>query len=848
MANFKEIVNAPAGSMFVLQGNSAFALGVVHAGYHAATGYPGTPSTEVIDKCLVEVQDTLVTGWSVNEAVAVSTGLGHAIAGHDTVVTMKIPGVFQAADAITTTAFFQAKAGALVIYAVTDYVPTSTQHVIDARYFFASSCIPVLEPRTHQEMYDMAAIAADISREHGTPVVVLASGLLAHSEANVVTRAPRTIEPRALPTNVKEWMLLPGLARAYYNRTIRERIPGIRAWGETSDVVTETRGTDKWGVIVSGATEIVVREALRRANLDPSVLSVGMPYPLPEERVKKFAASVRGKLIVIEEGYRFLEERVRLLGVDVIAKREEDAITDWTPDQVLALLAAHVDVGTAASRAPAAIAPLSRPPSLCPGCCYKAFALAVARLKKQKKIYAAFGDIGCSTLLYYFDALDTVSCMGASDAIRQGFVLSRPDMAAKVISVIGDSTECHSGLDATRNGVFRNVPGVKVILDNYTTAMTGGQPAPSSPTNLAGEEHKFDLVEAVVAQGQRTVVVDAFDMKAIERALKEALALVEHGEYSTLVLQGACIHDVAREHQRRTIEIDAEKCKECDLCDICPGIETDGKSVPVFTDLCTDCGEASQVCVQRCPFDAIVPMNQGADVGVAVPRTAVRAAAPVHTVAEAIAPETLPDALRVAVRGVGGQGNLFFGRVLTELALRTPYAGARIVKGETHGMAQLGGAVISTFGCGDVYAPMPTRGSVDVLVAMEESEVLRPGFLELLKDDGAVIINTYATLPLHVKKDEYPSFDRISAALGNARVVAIDAYELAREIGDTSRKSANVIILGLLSTLSPFDRIPDATWHQAIGAASPNDAARAMNAVAFERGRTFAAERVREIV
>ncbi|MFH1269247.1 MAG: pyruvate ferredoxin oxidoreductase, partial [Planctomycetota bacterium] len=128
MAAFKEIAGAPAGSKFILQGNIAFALGVVHAGFHAADGYPGTPSTEVIDKALAHVQERIQVGWSVNEAVAVSLGLGHAIAGHDALITMKIPGVFQAGDAISTTAFYSGPAGALVIYAATDYVPSSTQH------------------------------------------------------------------------------------------------------------------------------------------------------------------------------------------------------------------------------------------------------------------------------------------------------------------------------------------------------------------------------------------------------------------------------------------------------------------------------------------------------------------------------------------------------------------------------------------------------------------------------------------------------------------------------------------------------------------------------------------------
>ncbi|MBU0519406.1 pyruvate ferredoxin oxidoreductase, partial [bacterium] len=261
MARFADIVNSPPDSKFIVQGNAAFALGIIHAGYHAATGYPGTPSTEVIDKSLAYVQDRIKVGWSVNEAVAVSTALGHAMAGSDTAVTMKIPGVFQAADAITTTAFFTGKAGALVIFAVTDYVPSSTQHVIDARYFFASSGLPVLEPRNHQEVYEIAWTAADMSRRFQTPVIVLTSGMLAHSEALIRTKQPRTVEPLEMPADVKAWMNLPSLARANYNTVMRERIPAIKTWCESAGLADISTGTDDWGIIVNGASEIIVREA-----------------------------------------------------------------------------------------------------------------------------------------------------------------------------------------------------------------------------------------------------------------------------------------------------------------------------------------------------------------------------------------------------------------------------------------------------------------------------------------------------------------------------------------------------------------------------------------------------------
>ncbi len=833
MANFSKILDLPPKSKLILQGNAAFALGVVHAGIHAVTGYPGTPSTEVIDKSLSHAQDKLTIGWSVNEAVAVSTGLGHAMAGFDTVVTMKIPGVFQAADAITTTAFFTGKMGALVIYAATDYVPSSTQHVIDARYFFASSRLPVLEPRSHQEMYDITWTAADMSREFKTPVIVMVSGILAHSEALIETREQRTITPRELPENLHDWMNMPNIARANYNSVTRERIPGIKAWSETSKLVTEHYGKDDWAVIVNGEAEIIVKEALKIAGVDPSILSLAISYPLPEERIKKFAQKVNGKLFVIEDGHRYLEERVKLMGIAVIGKDELSVITNWDPEDVLDFLSEHIDIKKSVESKVIPIQPLSRPPSICPGCSYKSLALAVAKLKRRGKLYAAFGDIGCSTLLYFLNSIDTCSCMGASDSIRQGFVLSRPEMANQVISIIGDSTECHSGLDATRNAVFRNVPGVKVILDNYTTAMTGGQPAPSSPRNLEGQRHMFDLRRAVEAEGGRTVVVAAHDSKAVEKELKKSLKLAKDNVFTTLILEGDCIHEVEKGDLVRTVDFDYDVCTDCGVCDICPGILLDENQNPSFTNLCSNCGSGDQVCVQVCPFNAII---------VADSSDKVKSAPPILT--KALQTETasgdlklLPESLRVAIRGIGGQGNLFFGKVLSEVALRTPYSDAHIVKGDTHGMAQLGGPVISTFSCGAVHSPALAPNSADALVAMEISELLRPGFLELLKPNGTIIINNFTALPVSVSKEDYPSIDQIEEVVSDYKILHIDANKIAYDLGDKAGRTANVVVIGLLSTIEPFCHIPESVWHEALIAVSPNDFAKSINLAAFEKGR-----------
>ncbi|HOW52182.1 MAG TPA: 2-oxoacid:acceptor oxidoreductase family protein [bacterium] len=834
MSRFKELVASVPGSRHILQGNEAFALGVVHAGYHAADGYPGTPSTEVIDKYLSEVQDKLVVGWSVSEAVATAVTVGHAVAGSDAVVTMKIPGVFQAGDAITTSAFYTAQMGAFVIYAATDYVPSSTQHVIDARHFFAAARVPVLEPRDHQEMYDIAFIAADMSRKFRTQVVILASGILAHSEGLVTTRAPRTVEKRPLPENLHGWMLMPNIARQNYNAVNRERIPQLLAWGEQETaLVNEHIGKDDFGVIVVGESDIIVREALTAAQRDPSILSMSLAYPVPTGRIAAFAKKVKGKLFVFEDGDRFLEEKIRVLGIPVVGKEEHSVITDWTPDMALEVFSKHLGIALAAAPKPATVKPVPRPPSICPGCPYRAFALAAQKLKKQKKLYASFGEIGCSTLLHFFNAVDTILCMGGSDGMRQGFVLSRPDHGAKVISVIGDSCECHSGLDGTRNAVFRNVPGVKILLDNRITAMTGGQPAPTSPKNLAGMANKFSLRDAIAAEKCRMVACNSYDLKEVERLLIEALALAEKGEFTCLILEGACIQETEAVKKRRVLTIDRDKCKQCGQCGICPGMEHDEKKRPNFTSLCTNCGSSTQICRQRCPFGAIVPEDAAKK---------DRTAPPDLPKAKEIAAVTvdkkkLPGSLRVAIRGIGGQGNLFFGKVLSEVALRTPYAESGIVKGDTHGMAQMGGPVISTFACGEVHSPILAPGSADVLVVMEMSEVLRPGFLDLLKPGGTVILNRFAAVPVAVKKEEYPAFDDIKKTLTGYRIIELDALAAARGYGDTAGRTANVVVLGLLSTIAPFNAIPEDIWLAALMAVSPADAVKSANQIAFAAGR-----------
>jgi indolepyruvate ferredoxin oxidoreductase alpha subunit len=819
-----QLIDAADGQRVVLQGNIAFAVGAVRGGIHAADGYPGTPSTEVIDKALRHVQERIKVGWSVNEANAVAVGLGVTMVGQDAVVTMKIPGLYQAADVVATVAGYTARRGGLVLYVASDFVPSSTQYVFDPRYFLKSCFVPVLEPRNHQEMHDIGPLAASLARAHNTLVVVLANGLICHSEG-LVTLGTTRVQGEDPGVDFTRFMNLPEIARRNYESIVTGRMEGLTRFAETTGLNRLEWNERSLGVIVHGVTELYLREVWDSLPVKPSVLSLGMTFPVPAAKVREFAQGLTGAPLVLGDGLRFVQEELLSQGIAVKGKELFDPRTEWTPEAVAERLGAvH---GRAAS--PQRAAPVFRPPGICAGCPYRAFGLVVDKLRKKRKLVASFGDIGCNTLLYFLRAVDTCTCMGAADSKRQGVVLADPSLAGKVISVLGDSTECHSGLDSTRNAVFKDLPGVKVVLDNSTTAMTGGQPAPTSPANLQGHPNRFDLVAALRAEGASVQLVDAFCMEAIEQALTSSLQKAEQGAFTVLVLRGACMQELPADQKTARYEIDKDKCKRCDLCLVCPGLEKNADGYPQYTHLCTSCGGNSPICVQRCNLDGIVlqgPQQQ----------RPVAAAVALPEPEPLDGPrQQLPASIRVATRGVGGQGNLFLGKILSSVAL---LAGFRnVVKGETHGMAQLGGAVLSTFSCGQVHSPVLAPGSVDILVAMEESEVLRPGFLQLLREDGVVLLNRLRLIPAGTREQDYPSPAAIRAALQGLRVVEFDALAQARATGDEQGRCQNVVALGVLSTLPPLSVIPAALWRQALAEASPGTLMKRANLAAFEQGR-----------
>lgn len=832
MNPIRRICTEEAGTPTVLQGNIAFASGCVRLGIHAVDGYPGTPSTEVIDKGLSQVQDMITVGWSVNEAAAAAMGHGHSLGGNDCVVTMKIPGLFQAGDPFTSGAFFNDDRGALVYYIASDFTPSSTQHLVDPRPFIKSCFTPILEPRNHQEFHDIPEIAADLARECNTPVVIMASGTLCHSEGLVRLSPIKKRDKVEIKVPLKSFNTLPVIARKNYNRVMAERLPKLIDIVENSPLNTWGKGAGKIGVITYGVSDLMVREVKQSLGEDIDILSLGFTFPLPMNLIRKFYESIDGDVYVVEDGYRYLQEEVLREGLAVKGKDVTASLTEWTPADIATLIGYPVE-----QLETPAVQPLMRPPMICPGCPYRLFGETVRKMKKRGKLESVFGDIGCNTLLFFMDAVDTNLCMGASEANRSGYVLANPEKASKCLSLLGDGTETHSGLAATRNALFRKVPGVKVILDNSWTAMTGGQPGPTSPVNFAGVENTFDLQKTLAAHGAKVLVADGYDRKGIQNVLNESLAAAENGEFTTIVITGVCIRKVPKSAHGTQLQIDRELCVKCGMCQICPGILLDKEGAPHFNNNCSGCMSQPAACSQMCPKGAISPIaTKESDAAAARPELFV---APENIEMPGANEIALPEKIAVAIRGVGGQGNLFFGKVLTQMAFLAGYGDTNVVKGETHGMAQMGGPVISTFSCGKVCSPNLLPGTADCLVTMEKSEILRQGFIDMLKPGGTVLMANTRVFPYGVDEDEYPTDTAIEKVLANYKIVEVDVLAVALELGDASGRSANVVMMGALSKLEPFCDFPEELWLKALKNVSPKPAIWAANYAAFNAGKNL---------
>jgi indolepyruvate ferredoxin oxidoreductase, alpha subunit len=589
----------------LLSGNEALALGAYHAGVMVASAYPGTPSTEILEN--LARLDGIYVEWSTNEKVALEVAMGAAYGGVRALASMKHVGLNVAADpffAASTTGIM----GGLVVISCDDPGEHSSQGEQDNRHLARFAKVPMLEPTDSQEAYDLMDWVFKISEEFDTPVLLRATTRISHCKTVVdVNRARRTdLKPASFIRSPSKYVMVPSNARPRRN-VMEDRIVKLSSYMESFPMNQMILQDRKLGVVASGVAYQYAREVFK----DASFLKLVTTYPVPANLVRRFATEVE-KVVVVEELDPYLEEELRCLGIPVSGKEFIPIIGELTPE-VVEQGAVKAGLLSALKHTPKPVAtppqlPMRRP-QLCAGCPHVGTEYILRKLCfKNSKVPGPIkedeiivtSDIGCYTLGVYppLAALDTCACMGAS--IGQAIGLEKAKVPNKVVAVLGDSTFLHGGMTGLVDAVYNQANITVIILDNVTTAMTGHQGHPGTGISARGQKATVVKLEEVVrGLGVKDVhVVNAFDLKAIESALKHCL---DTKEPSVLISRAPCPLSVRVAHT--PYKVNADGCTSCYTClELgCPAISLSGDKAIIDASMCGGCS----VCAQICPEEAI---------------------------------------------------------------------------------------------------------------------------------------------------------------------------------------------------------------------------------------------------
>jgi indolepyruvate ferredoxin oxidoreductase alpha subunit len=515
----------------LMSGNEAVALGAKHAGCALGVGYPGTPSTEILEN--YAKLDGCRAQWSPNEKVALEVGIGVAFAGTRTIVTMKHVGVNVAADPLFTVAY-TGVTGGMVLAVADDPGMASSQNEQDSRNYARAAGVPLLEPADSQEAYEMTKLAFEISEKWNQPVILRLCTRVCHSKTIVVPSDAKPVPSANYVRDIKGRVMIPAYARPAHKR-LRAKLAEIEAWNCTEGPNPIFGESSKLGIIANGVAALHAQEAAP----DARVLKLGMVYPLPMKVILEFIDSVDDCLIV-EEGDPFIQTEVQAAGGKVRPRMERYRYGELNVSRVKRI----VDGDDSEEAAP----PKGKPPQLCEGCPHR------ASFQLLKNVGCTVtGDIGCYTLsvLPPFETMDTCICMGGSIGIGLGMRHVLPEeQARKVVSVIGDGTFMHSGLTGIAEMIC-NRPKyghVVVILDNGTTAMTGLQEHPGTGKTLDHQPSgKVVSLEATCeAMGvDKVVILDpSREMDAFEQSVRDAMA---SNDLTVIIARRPCILAVVRD-------------------------------------------------------------------------------------------------------------------------------------------------------------------------------------------------------------------------------------------------------------------------------------------------------------
>ena len=568
-------------------GNAAVARGLYEAGCSVISSYPGTPSTEITEEAAK--YDEIYCEWAPNEKVAMETVFGASLAGKRSFCGMKHVGLNVAADPLFTMSYTGVNAG-IVIGVADDAGMHSSQNEQDSRHYARAAKLPMLEPSDSAEALHFAKLAFDLSERFDTPVLLKMCTRVAHSQSIVETSRRVMPAERRYEKNIAKYVMMPGNAIRRHP-IVEERVRKLALWAETADINRLEPGEDhKLGIITSSTSYQYVKEVC--GDKYP-ILKLGMVWPMPEKKIREFAASV-SLLCVVEELDGFIEAYCRELGLSLVGKDYFPPEGELSQTAVAEKLGIPHDSGVSLDE----IIP-NRPPVMCAGCPHRGLFYTLSRNK-----CTVLGDIGCYTLgaVAPLAAMEMTLCMGASVSALHGFNKALgAEAEGRTVAVIGDSTFMHSGMTGLANIAYNQSNSTVIILDNSITGMTGHQQNPTTGYNIKGDPAgKIDLEALCRAMGfDRVRVVDPYDLAACDKVLKEELAAPEP---SVIISRRPCALLKYVKH-KPPLSVDSEKCVGCKSCMRigCPAVSIkDGKAC-VDATLCVGCG----VCQQLCKFGAL---------------------------------------------------------------------------------------------------------------------------------------------------------------------------------------------------------------------------------------------------
>ena len=606
-----------------LMGNEAIGLGALAAGVNVVAGYPGTPSTEVLETVAKKRKETTYVEWSVNEKAAMELAAGAAYCGARALVTMKQVGLNVASDPLMCLEYVGVKGG-LVVLVADDPGPISSQTEQDTRHFAAYSKVPILDPSSPEEAYQMIQDAFFLSEEYHTPVFLRPTTRICHAYASLNVKDSEEYwenKPEGFVKDSKRWVIFPRLSFANHQKIVarNETLEEVFSDYQGNSILSfgEKKGI-RLGVAASGISYAYALETLEKLELPCQVklLKISTPYPFPKQKALRFLMDCDQVLCleeldpVVEDGLIHLAGRyglsVEILGkhshaTSVAGENTRDGVEEWIRT-FTGMPAGGAETSEDKEKPDLPV----RPPVLCAGCPHRASFYAVKQAMKGKKTIFC-GDIGCYTLgnAMPLDMVDTCLCMGAGVNIAQGVGRVEPDTTC--FAFVGDSTFFASAITGVVNAVYNQANMTLIVLDNSTTAMTGHQPHPGTGHTMMGEiVAKVDMEQ--VLRGIGVSIVETLNPLCHKEAVETVARVAKEPGVKAIIFKYPCIampSDKAKElREIGPVRILPDKCIQCKKCirEIgCPALTVKDGKVAIDETLCTGCG----LCKAICPVHAI---------------------------------------------------------------------------------------------------------------------------------------------------------------------------------------------------------------------------------------------------